>query len=384
MWSWAAGGLLALVVATQAIDTRACRGPQAAPEPSPAPAPAPDPAPSPGGDVFTTRDGIRFRVETVADGLEVPWAVAVAPDGRLFVTERPGRVRIVDASGLRREPALVVDAVYARGEAGALGLALDPDFQANRWVYVYHTERAGGGAVNRVARYREVNDRLVERVLLLDGIPAADIHDGGRIRFGPDGLLYVTAGDAANTGLPQDLASPAGKILRITASGATPPGNPFASPIYSAGHRNPQGLDWHPSTGALWASEHRATGNDEINVIRAGANYGWPRIEGAAVMPGMETPIVFYNPAIAPSGASFYRGSRFPGFAGNLFVATLRGMHLLRLTIDGQRVVAQERILEERYGRLRDVVAGPDGYLYLLTNNRPGPDDRILRIVPAS
>jgi glucose/arabinose dehydrogenase len=333
--------------------------------------------------VFTTRDGIRFRVESVVDGLEIPWSLVFAPDGRMFVTERPGRVRLVEGNVLRPEPALTVEGVYAQGEAGALGMAIDPQFDSNRWVYVYHTERAGAGAVNRVARYREVNGRLVERVLLLDSIPAATIHDGGRIRFGPDGLLYVTAGDAANTNLPQDLANVAGKILRITATGTTPAGNPFGSPVYSAGHRNPQGLDWHPLTGELWASEHGATGNDEINIIRAGANYGWPTIQGAAAMPGMETPIAFFSPAIAPSGASFYRGSRFPGFANNLFVATLAGMHLLRLTTEGSRIVAQERLLEQRFGRLRDVVSGPDGNLYVLTNNRPGPNDLILRLVPA-
>jgi glucose/arabinose dehydrogenase len=333
--------------------------------------------------VFSTRDGIRFRVETVARGLEIPWSLVFAPDGRFFVTERPGRVRTVEGGVLRPEPALTVEGAFAQGEAGALGIALDPEFSTNRWVYVYHSERVGGGAVNRVARYREVSGRLIERVVLLDNIPAAAIHDGGRIRFGPDGLLYVTAGDAANTSLPQDLASLAGKILRITATGTTPPGNPYGSPVYSAGHRNPQGLDWHPVTGELWASEHGATGNDEINVIRAGANYGWPTIQGAAAMPGMETPIAFFSPAIAPSGASFYRGNRFPGFVNNLFVATLAGNHVLRLTIEGTRAVAQERLLEQRFGRLRDIVPGPDGYLYVLTNNRAGPDDLILRLVPA-
>jgi glucose/arabinose dehydrogenase len=257
---------------------------------------------------------------------------------------------------------------------------------------LYYTAAvAGGRAVNRVARYREVGGRLAEPVIILDNIPGAVIHDGGRLRFGPDGLLYVTAGDAANTDLPQDLASTGGKFLRVNADGTTPRDNPFSSPVYSSGHRNPQGLDWHPTTGDLWGTEHGSTGNDEINVIRAGANYGWPRIEAAATMPGMETPIAFYNPAVAPSGASFYRGQRFPLFAGNLFVGTLRGTHLLRLRIDAtaRRVTSQERLLEGTYGRIRDVVSGPDGYLYIATNNRDGrgspaaQDDRILRLVPA-
>jgi glucose/arabinose dehydrogenase len=303
--------------------------------------------------------------------------MAFAPDGRLFVTERPGRVRIITAAG--SELALTIDGVLAQGEGGGLGLALDPAFGDNQWVYLYHTAAAGSGSVNRVVRYREVANRLVERVVLLDNIPAANIHDGGRIRFGPDGLLYITAGDAANMSLPQDLASLAGKILRLTRSGTVPPDNPFGSPVYSWGHRNPQGLDWHPVTGELWASEHGATGNDEINVIRSGVNYGWPRIEGAATMAGMETPIRSFSPAIAPSGASFYRGQRFPGFSNNLFVATLAGQHLMRLRTSGRQIVAQERLLDGRFGRLRDVVSGPDGFLYIATNT----NDQILRLVPA-
>ena len=362
-------------VLAQSVQTRDCD--QMAAQPS---------------DSFTTADGAHVQVQTVVTNLEVPWSMAFAPDGRLFVTERPGRVRIVSVTGGSSELALTLDDTFTQGEAGALGLALDPDFASSRFVYVYYTARAGGGAVNRVVRYREVGNRLGEAVVLLDNIPAATIHDGGRIRFGPDGLLYISTGDANAMPLAQTLSSLAGKILRISRDGTTPPGNPFGSPVYSYGHRNPQGFDWHPATGELWASEHGPTGNDEINVIRAGTNYGWPAIQAGQTMAGMVAPITFYETAIAPSGASFARGRGVPQFENNLFVAALRGTHLLRLRIDPTApglIAAQERLLDGRFGRIRDVVSGPDGFIYFATNNRDGrgtpgaTDDRIARLVPA-
>lgn len=385
MWTAVAGGVLALLLATDVIRTQGCS--------SPSPDPSPTPTPSPTPEVFTTADGVRFSVDVVATDLRIPWSLTFAPDGRLFVTERPGRVRILDLTARTMTLALTLDDTFAEGEAGVLGLTLDPSFSSNRLVYLYYSARVGGGGVNRVVRYREVGGQLGERVVLLDNIPAAGTHDGGRIRFGPDGLLYITAGDAASASLAQDVASLAGKILRINPDGTTPRDNPFSSRIYSYGHRNPQGLDWHPVTGDLWASEHGNSGNDEINVIERGVNYGWPRIEGSQTMTGMQTPITFYNPAIAPSGASFYRGQRFPAFANNFFVATLRGTHIRRVRIDPaspRRIMAQEQLLEGRFGRIRDVITGPDGFLYFATSNNDGrgsvtsDDDRIARLMPAS
>ena len=378
---------LAILVVAQLVHTQACR-PTRTETPAPSPSPAPTPAPQ--SEVFVTRDGVRFQVEVVATGLEIPWSMVYAPDGRVFLTERPGRVRIYDLSRRTSSVALTLADVGARNEAGLLGLALDPDFTQNRRVYIYYSaEVSGGGIVNRIVRYREVNGVLGERAVLLDNIPAAGIHDGGRLRFGPDRLLYATAGDAADTGFPLDLATYAGKILRITTDGATPPTNPYSSPIYTYGHRNPQGLDWHPVTGDLWATEHGNVGNDELNIIQRGGNYGWPRSEGGLVQAGTIGPVTFFNPSIAPSGASFYRGSRFPQFANDLFVATLRGSHLMRVKLDssGRGIDFSERLLDGRFGRLRDVVIGPDGYIYFCTNDvRAGgsPDDRIIRIVPAS
>lgn len=230
-------GVLALVIAVQTVETRAC-------DPQPTPGTAIPTPTTPSAEVFIATDGVRFTVETVVTSLEVPWSMAFAPDGRLFVTERPGRVRILDLASGRSDLALTLDDVFSQGEAGLLGLALDPDFAQTQLVYLYYSaRRPTGGPVNRVVRYREAGSTLGERVVLLDNIPAAQIHDGGRLRFGPDGLLYITAGDAASSTLAQDLGSLAGKLLRLNRDGSTPRTNPFSSPIYSYGHRNPQGLD---------------------------------------------------------------------------------------------------------------------------------------------
>jgi glucose/arabinose dehydrogenase len=346
------------------------------------------------GEAFTAADGTRFAVETVVTNLEIPWSLAFAPDGRLFVTERPGRVRIVENGRLAPDPALVLNDVHAVGEAGLLGLALHPDFAATRLVYlVYTARRADGVPVNRLVRYREAGGTLAQAVVLLDDIPAAAIHDGSRLRFGPDGLLYMTMGDAATPSVAQDPASLNGKILRLNDDGTTPASNPFSSPVYSIGHRNPQGIDWDPLTGNLWETEHGQSANDEVNLIERGRNYGWPVIEASQEAPGMERPIFFFAPeTAAPSGASFYRSTRIPEFAGNLFFGALRGAHLHRVVLDAadrRRVAAHERLLDGRLGRIRDVVSGPDGAIYFCTNNRDGrgtpiaEDDRIMRIVPA-
>ena len=353
--------------------------------------PAPDD--SRDGEIVTASDGTRIRVEVVATGLEVPWSLAFTPDGRMLVTERPGRVRLLANGQLRPEPALLLDDVYANTEAGVLGIALDPEFAQNGLVYLLYTQdRPGLDPVNRVVRYREIGNVLAEAVVLMDEIPANIAHDGARLRFGPDGFLYVTMGDALEAGDAQDLAALTGKILRIDRHGRTPPGNPYSSPVYSWGHRNPQGIDWHPVSGVLWATEHGNVGNDEVNRIEAGANYGWPVIEGEQTMPGMETPVRVYSPSVAPSGASFYTGTVIPGFRNDFFFAALQGAHLRRLRFDPAdptRIVGDERLLQNRFGRLRDVVTGPDGALYILTSNRDGrgspsaDDDRILRLVPA-
>lgn len=380
--------ILAVSVVLVIAQTLACN-----PSPSPSPSPSPTPTPSPSAEVFTAADGTRFSVEVVLSNVEVPWSLAFAPDGRLFFSERPGRVRIVQNSRLLSQAALVLEDVAASGEAGVLGIALHPRFAETRWVYVMYTAGSPrGGMINRLVRYREVNNILGEPAVLLDNIPGANIHDGSRVRFGPDGKLYVSMGDAASPRTSQDLASLSGKIFRMNDAGTMPSDNPLPSLVYSYGHRNPQGVDWHPVSGDLWGTEHGETGNDELNRIEAGGNLGWPVIEGSQTRPDMIAPVRFYTPSVAPSGGSFYTGSAIPNFRNNFFFATLRGMHLHRVRFDAadpRRIVAEERLLENRFGRLRDVVTGPDGLLYFSTSNRDGrttpdaSDDRILRIVPA-
>jgi aldose sugar dehydrogenase len=333
----------------------------------------------------------RPRVEVVAGNLVAPWALDFAPDGRLFVTERPGRIRVVVNGQLLPAPVATLP-VAATGEAGLMGLALDPDFQSNGHLYVMYTYgTAGGGLANRISRLTVQGNQAAGEVVLLEGIPGATIHDGGRLKFGPDGKLWATTGDAAQPPLSQNMNSLAGKILRLNPDGSVPADNPFpGSPVYSLGHRNPQGLAFQPGTGQLFSTEHGPVGEDEVNVITAGGNYGWPTVAGVGGDPRFIDPIVAYTPSVAPAGATFYSGDRLFAWNGNLFFATLAGQHLHRLELggpDGRQVVGSERLYQGQYGRLRDVVQGPDGYLYFTTSNRDGrgdpaaQDDRILRIV---
>lgn len=372
--------LALLFLVAQVLEPQACKK-----------RPMPDLGDQPITNQFTTGDGLRLGVQTIITNVEIPWSLAFAPDGRLFFTERPGRVRIFQNGQLLSAPALVVDDVRAVGEGGLMGLAFHPQFAINRYVYLLYTANTPGGPVNRLARYRETNNTLADRAVLLERMAAAGNHNGGRIRFGPDGMLYLTMGDAGDTSLAQSLSSLNGKILRLDDNGLPASGNPFGSEIWTWGHRNPQGIDWHPTTGDLWEAEHGNSGNDEINRLQRGRNYGWPLIEGAATRPDMEAPVLFFSPSIAPSGASFYAGSRVPNLRSNFFFATLAGRHLRRVILDATdptRVASTERWLDGEFGRIRDVISGPDGALYFCTNNRDGrgsptsADDRIARIVP--
>ena len=386
-----------------ALAAAACGGPSAS-QPSAVPATTLEissAAPAPTGPTVTPRAGpaVVENVQAVATGLEAPWAVDLAPDGRLFVTERPGRVRIVQlgpGGGLRSEPwATLGVSAQVGAERGLLGIAVDPDFARNAFVYLYYSYPTGGASRNKLVRMRDQNGRGVEETVLLDNIPGESIHDGGRVKFGPDGKLYVTTGDAGNMANAQDTRSLGGKILRLEKDGKVPADNPLpGSPVYSLGHRNVEGIAWQPDTKALYETEHGPSGSfpecchDEVNLITAGANYGWPTVRGIAKDPRFRDPLLESGPTDtwAPSGGTF---AAHPGpLRGSLLFATLRGVHLHRVVFgpDGRAVAFEERLLENRFGRLRDVFELPSGDFLVLTSNRDGrgnptrDDDRILLV----
>jgi len=346
-------------------------------------------------DLSTTASGVQGK-DFVTD-LDVPWEMAFAPDGRIFITERPGKILVIKDGKLQDEPWISLD-VAAVGEGGLLGMALDPQFAENHYVYVSQTYQISINRFqNRLVRLRQEPDTgkgVIDKILL-DNIAGNVFHDGGRVKFGPDGKLYWTMGEAGNPELAQDLSSLNGKILRINPDGTIPEDNPFpGSPVYSYGHRNPQGLAWQPGTGRLYETEHGPSGGfygvgqDEVNYIEPGKNYGWPVIHGDQSREGMVSPVIQSggSETWAPGGCTFVTGGPWDG---SLLFAGLRGQSLYRLAIDKNdptKAIALEKYLTGQYGRFRDVVQGPDGTLYLITNNtdgrgdpRPG-DDRILQL----
>jgi len=348
-----------------------------------------------------------IRVEAWVTGLEAPWSLVFLPDGRALVSERPGRIRLIQNGHLEKSPYAVFETtrgasgagdfflnLLARGEGGLMGLAVHPKFPTEPYIYAMYTWRGVRGVRNRIVRLVDRGTHGVFDKIVLGGVPGALFHNGGRIAFGPDGMLYATTGEIFEMHMAQDLKAFGGKVLRIDPDGGIPSDNPFPnSPVWSYGHRNPQGLAWHPETGALYQSEHGPSGevgfgaHDEINIIEEGRNYGWPRIVGAPGRAPYVDPIAMWpNTSVPPAGMTFHKGA--------LYVATLRSEALIRLRIEGRRVLSIERLFaEDEYdgvlGRLRDAVDGPDGHLYVLTSNRDGRgsprpgDDKILRMTVA-
>lgn len=339
-----------------------------------------------------------FRVETVVSNLEVPWSIAWAPDGRMFFTERPGRVRVYEKGQLRAEPLFVVPDVEPSGESGLMSLALHPQFGSNHFLYLAYAYKGTDQQV-RVVRYRESSSGLTDQKIIIENIPAAQFHAGCRLRFGPDQKLYITTGDATERGLAQRLDSLAGKTLRVNDDGTVPSDNPFVNQknarpeIWTIGHRNAQGMDWQPGSDLMFQTEHGPSGfdgpggGDEVNIVERGKNYGWPAIHHTQSRAGMESPLLEYTPACAPGSAAFYRGSALAQFRNNLFFGCLRGERIVRVVLEGRRVISQENLLAGKYGRIRDVAEGPDGAIYFSTSNKDGrgspasDDDRIIRLV---
>lgn len=326
-----------------------------------------------------------FRLVRVVGGLSEPWGFAFLPDGGVLVTERRGSLWLVDGDDVRAVDG--VPSVAAVGQGGLLDVALDPDFAANRRLYLSYSDRYELGVGTAVARASLLDGRLrdVEVIFRMNRSSAGGRHFGSRLLFDRDGYLYVTLGDRGQQDRAQDPSDHAGSVLRIHPDGAIPADNPFAGgggapEIFSYGHRNAQGIALHPETGRVWIHEHGPQGGDEINVLRAGNNYGWPVItygvnygtgtpigEGTS-KPGMEQPLTYWSPSIAPSGMAFYTGDAFPGWQGDLFVGALAGTHLRRVELDGREVVDEEILLDGVVGRVRDVRQGPDGLLYLITD----------------
>jgi glucose/arabinose dehydrogenase len=336
---------------------------------------------------------------SVARGLQHPWGLAFLPDGRMLVTERPGRLRIVSPDGALSAPVAGVPRVDARGQGGLLDVALDPDFATNRLVYLSYSEPGEGGNSTAVARGRLDGNALTDVQLIFRQQPKIDsaAHFGSRLVFARDGRLFITLGDRfGQRDEAQNLANHIGKVVRIERDGRVPSDNPFvgradARPeIWSYGHRNVQGAALHPQTGELWTHEHGPQGGDELNLTLAGRNYGWPvatygreygtgfKIGEGPSKSGMEDPLRHWGPrSVAPSGMVFYTGERYPQWKGNLFIGTLREQALIRLELDGTRVLREERLLTNLRERIRDVRQGPDGWLYVLTDNIDG---QVLRL----
>ncbi|MGA8106334.1 MAG: PQQ-dependent sugar dehydrogenase [Nitrososphaeraceae archaeon] len=349
--------------------------------PSDTTVPIPEPATT--DNANQTNKGIR----TIAQNLDVPWAIDIAVDNRIFFTEKPGRLGMIHANGTLASEPIVNIHTEDIGEAGLMGLALHPNFTQNHQMYVYHTYAKNGGLYNKVLMLTEKNNKIVNSKIILDGIPASDSNNGGRIKFGPDGKLYVSTGDSETPELAQNTKSLAGKLLRLNDDGTIPDDNPIPeSPVYSYGHRDIQGFAWHPITKKLYASEHGPAGNDEVNIIEPGSNYGWPievcNHSTSSAPIRFETPEYCFNPEIAPSGLTIAASNKL-GYQNDILFTTLRGSHLHHIDLETR---IQDNVLVG-YGRLSDIVEAHDGSLYVLTTNKNAigignaNDDHILQII---
>jgi glucose/arabinose dehydrogenase len=354
-----------------------------------------------GAQTVTTAEHT-IRIVKIVEGLEHPWGLAFLPDDRMLITERPGRLRIVQGQKLAPQPVSGLPQIAAVGQGGLLDVAAHPRFAENGLVYVSYVARGDGGVGTEVARGRLAGSRLEDVKVIFRQLPKSGggRHFGSRLVFDREGYLYITLGDRGDMDRAQKSDDHAGSVIRLRDDGRIPADNPFAGKPgwkpekYTLGNRNMQGAALHPQTGRLWTHEHGPQGGDEVNVMRAGANYGWPvitygvnygfgtKIGEGTHKPGMEQPLHYWVPSIAPSGMAFYTGDKFPRWRGDLFVGALRDELLVRLKLDGEKVVQEERLLKGALGRIRDVRSGPDGFLYLLNDEPRGVLARLEPVAP--
>lgn len=341
---------------------------------------------------------VPYTTEVFVEGLNVPWSMVFTDPNRVLVTERPGRVRVIQDGVVTPTPIRVFSEVVSTAEEGLMGMALDPNYQTNKFIYLCIAYEKNSKTVDKVVRLVDTGDSLGDDTVILDDIPAAKFHAGCRIGFGPDQKLYVSTGDATQKESAQEKDSLAGKILRLEKDGSIPKDNPFPNSfVYSLGHRNPQGFDWHPVSGVLISTEHGPSGNDgpgggdEVNLIQAGKNYGWPVVSHSQSAPGMVDPLIEFTPAVAPASGMFYSANVFPQFTNSFLFGLLRGQGIIQVIFDSTdttQVVSYQKIPGIDVGRVRDVVQGPDGLIYFTTSNTDGRgstnpgDDKIFRLIP--
>lgn len=329
----------------------------------------------------------KWQIEVIARNLEVPWDMGLSDNQDLFITERLGKVKLLKSNGQLINIA-TLDNVYSQGESGLTGIALHPNFSTNNLLYLYYSYQNNGQVLNRVSQFTFEKNSLKDEKVILDNLPGGLIHNGGRLRFGPDGKLWVLTGDAGNENLAQSLSSLGGKVLRLNDDGSIPDDNPLKnSAIYSYGHRNPQGLDWSPEGRELYISEHGSSNFDEINIVKANQNYGWPQVSRCfSDDPRFQNPILCSEETTwAPSGLAFLK-TDLPKYKNSFIFAGLRGQILERVKVENGKVVEQETIIREEYGRLRGVLSDEKGSIYISTSNKDGRgtikggDDKILKI----